>query len=383
MVKFEDMGLFQTGGTPTRNRPDYFEGTKPWITTPALGPTYVDSSNANAFLSEEAIKCSATKIIPENSLMIGIRVGVGKVSINTVPMCTNQDIVSISNIDTSKVSLEYLHKYVITQQNYINSQKRGATIQGIKTEMLKEMLIPLPPLETQQKIADVLDRAGALVEKRKVQIEKLDLLIKSQFIEMFGDPVTNPREWNVVSLSDIAQYYNGLTYTPDEVSDKGITVLRSSNIQNGSLDFADVIKVDRIIKDRFFVVENDILMCSRNGSSKLVGKVALIPRLNEKMAFGAFMMIIRSKYYSYLTTFFQTQAFRCQIVTGATTTINQITGNMLNQIRLQLPDQEEIDQFADFVNQVEAQKSLLQQSLEKLERNYKSLMQKCFRGEIF
>ena len=74
-------------------------------------------------------------------------------------------------------------------------------------------------------------------------------------------------------------------------------------------------------------------MCSRNGSAKLVGKVALINNLQEPMSFGAFMMIIRSNYYPYLQTYFQMDAFRRQIKTGATTTINQITGNMMGKIR--------------------------------------------------
>ena len=117
------------------------------------------------------------------------------------------------------------------------------------------------------------------------------------------------------------------------VTNDGTIVLRSSNIQNSQLDFADTVRVNSSIKDKLFVKDNDILMCSRNGSARLVGKVALIKNLSEPMTFGAFMMIIRSRYYPYLMTYFQMEAFRRQISTGATTTINQITGNMLNKIR--------------------------------------------------
>lgn len=119
-------------------------------------------------------------------------------------------------------------------------------------------------------------------------------------------------------------------------------------------------------------------MCSRNGSARLVGKVALIENISEPMSFGAFMMIIRSNYYYYLMTYFQMPAFRIQIATGATTTINQITGNMLNKIKLPIPDMQTVEKFADFVKQVDQSKSILQQELDKAQTLFDSLMQEYF-----
>ena len=104
------------------------------------------------------------------------------------------------------------------------------------------------------------------------------------------------------------------------------------------------------------VQNNDILMCSRNGSAKLVGKVALIKDIQEPMSFGAFMMIIRSHYFGYLMTYFQMDDFRQQIKTGATTTINQITGRMLDDVTIPLPPMALVDQFAAFVEQTDKSK---------------------------
>ena len=173
---------------------------------------------------------------------------------------------------------------------------------------------------------------------------------------MFGEPETNPYGYPTMKLSDIATYWNGLTYKPEDVQDQGTLVLRSSNIQNSKLDFADTVRVNCKIKEKQYVQNNDILMCSRNGSAKLVGKVALITNLTEPMSFGAFMMIIRSNYYHYLMTYFQMESFRNQIKTGATTTINQITGNMLNQVILPVPNMSTVNQFATFVEQVDKSK---------------------------
>lgn len=173
---------------------------------------------------------------------------------------------------------------------------------------------------------------------------------------MFGDPSTNPKGYPVKVLPEIAEYWNGLTYKPEEVSDEGTIVLRSSNIQNATLDFADIVRVSCKIGDKKYVQDNDILMCSRNGSARLVGKVALIKDIEEPMSFGAFMMIIRSDYYPYLMTYFQMPAFRAQITTGATTTINQITGRMLDIVKLPVPDIDVINEFALFAEQVDKSK---------------------------
>jgi len=176
----------------------------------------------------------------------------------------------------------------------------------------------------------------------------------------------------------VALYFNGLTYKPEDVAEEGTIVLRSSNIQNNQLDFGDTVRVGCAIRERLMVQENDILMCSRNGSAKLVGKVALIKEIEEPMSFGAFMMIIRSNYFSYLLAYFQMNAFRQQIRTGATTTINQITGRMLDGIIIPLPPMEAVNQFSVFVAQSDKSKAAVQQSLNKLEALKKSLMQQYF-----
>mgnify|MGYP002541407644 FL=1 len=243
---------------------------------------------------------------------------------------------------------------------------------------LKEIKISLPLLEKQKMIANKLDKVQAMIDLRKKQTEELDKLIKSQFVEIFGDPIENPKNNKIVKLSDIAEYWNGLTYKPTDVNKEGTIVLRSSNIQNSRLDYEDVVRVDCDIKEKLYVKDNDILMCSRNGSSRLVGKVAVIKDTLERMTFGAFMMIIRSEYYPYLFSYFQTDAFRNQIKSGATTTINQITGNMLNKIKLPLPDMKDIEKFTEFVKQVDKQKFLIEKSLKETKDLQESLMNKYF-----
>lgn len=239
------------------------------------------------------------------------------------------------------------------KRTYIENRAKGVAQKGIYLKEVSDIDIYIPDISNQEIIINKLDKVNAVIKFRQEELLALDNLIKARFVEMFGDPTTNPKGYPIKVLSEIAEYWNGLTYKPEDVSDEGIIVLRSSNIQNATLDFADIVRVSCKIGDKKYVQDNDILMCSRNGSARLVGKVALIKEVEEPMSFGAFMMIIRSAYYSYLMTYFQMPAFRMQIATGATTTINQITGRMLDAVKLPVPDADTINQFADFVKQVD------------------------------
>lgn len=251
----------------------------------------------------------------------------------------------------------------------------GSLSPTINWRDLKELKFELPSLEEQRKLADVLWAIYDMKDKYKKLISATDELVKSQFIEMFGELDKNTKQFPVKKLSEISSYWNGLTYKPaDAVEDgTGTLVLRSSNIQNGALAFEDNVYVNCDIKEKLLVQENDILMCSRNGSAALVGKTALIKGLVEPTSFGAFMMIIRSEYYSYLKTYFEMPFFRNQISTG-TSTINQITGKMLNEISLPIPDMDTVRMFEAFVHQSDKSKFALQEAIKDLDALSKKII---------
>ena len=273
-----------------------------------------------------------------------------------------------------------VQKYV---ELYLNSISLEPYISGsaqpkLNQKMLNKIPIPLVDKETMELAVSVVERVKQLINIRKKELEELDNLIKSRFVEFFGEPSSNPKGYPQKLLPEIAEYWNGLTYKPEDVSDEGIIVLRSSNIQNATLDFEDTVRVSCKIGEKKYVQDKDILMCSRNGSARLVGKVALIKNIKEPMSFGAFMMIIRSSYYPYLMTYFQLPAFRAQITTGATTTINQITGRMLDVVKVPVPDIEAVNRFAAFVHQVDKFKFKVEKSLNETQQLFDSLMQKYF-----
>ena len=146
-------------------------------------------------------------------------------------------------------------------------------------------------------------------------------------------------EWKEKRLNQEAVFLQGLTYTPKDIDDKGILVLRSSNIQKNRISYEDKVYVHIDISETLKVKENDVLICVRNGSKQLVGKTALITKTDLGHTWGAFMMIIRSNennrfiYYYLNSELFNKQIFK----DSGTSTINQITKGMLNNCKLFIP----------------------------------------------
>lgn len=163
-------------------------------------------------------------------------------------------------------------------------------------------------------------------------------------------PFELPEGWEWVRLGDIGETNIGLTYSPNNIKETGTPVLRSSNIQNGILDFTDLVRVSGMeIKSSSYVEDGDLLICARNGSKALVGKNALINSLSEPMAFGAFMAIFRCNYNNYVKIFLDSPSFRRNLDGVDTTTINQITQSNLKHTLIPFPPEMEQEKIKNTV----------------------------------
>ena len=286
-------------------------------------------------------------------------------------------IVSLKN-NTLEISTYYLYMFFSKYIEVLRNRSIGGVIKYIKLGDITNAKVLIPSYEEQSRIVEELDLLSNIIEKKRQQLSELDNLAQSIFYDMFGDPVTNEKGWEVKKLKDIAVSQIGLTYKPENVSTEGTVVLRSSNIQDSCLDFSDIVRVNCNIKDKQYVQEGDILMCSRNGSFRLVGKVAMIKNLQERMSYGAFMTIIRSQYQDFLFAFFKSPAFRVQLTTAKTATINQITVKMLDEIRIPLPPFELQQLFAQKFEAIEKEKELIKQSIKETEELFNSRMDYYF-----
>ena len=166
-------------------------------------------------------------------------------------------------------------------------------------------------------------------------------------------PFEIPQGWEWCRVRDVSQSYIGLTYSPSDVSSDGVIVLRSSNIQNGKISLNDIVRVKTSISEKLQVEKNDIIICARNGSKKLVGKSAVVEEVSEPMTFGAFMAICKTHLYRYVYIFLQSDLFFSQLrnVSG-TTTINQLTQNYFNGFLIPIPPEKEQKKISDRLSDI-------------------------------
>lgn len=181
---------FKSGGTPSKQVEEYFQGDIPWITTVALSKLYINEDDANELITEEAIQNSSTKLIPANSLLFGTRVGIGKLAINTVPMCTNQDIVAMIPFENNNLNLVYAYWYLKQINNFFVANGRGATIQGITTHLVRSTEIILPPLKVQEQFAQKVIEIESYIKEQNEELENAKQMFQSLLHHAFTGELT-------------------------------------------------------------------------------------------------------------------------------------------------------------------------------------------------
>lgn len=386
-VKLRDICTFQSGGTPSKKEKRYFNGTIPWVTTVALNNGIITGKDANELITEDAIRESAAKIVPANSIMVGTRVGVGKVAINLEKMSTSQDIVSLIGINENIWSKEYICKFLQAKKGYLNSQARGATIKGIKIEILENLILPENSLEDQKEISLIIDRVNGIIEIRKKELKKLDEIVNARFVELFGDMFLNSMSWSEQNLETMADIISGITKGRKIKEESLIEVpyMAVSNVKEGYIDWTTVktILATKQEINQYRLFPNDILM-TEGGDPDKVGRGAIIKkplencihqnhifrvRLNEKLVlpifFAEYLKHQRAKRYF----------LGCA---KQTTGIASINMKQLRALPVLLPPIELQEQFADFVTQVNKSKVAVQQALDKAQLLFDSLMQRYF-----
>ena len=216
-------------------------------------------------------------------------------------------------------------------------------LEQIKTE--KQKLVKEGKLKKSALASSVIFRGDD--NKYYEQIGKKCLDITDQI------PFEIPSNWEWCRVRNVSNSYIGLTYKPTDIDEKGTIVLRSCNIRNGKLALDDIVRVSSSISEKLLIEENDIIICARNGSKRLVGKSALIRNLSEPMTFGAFMAICKTPIYEYMFAYLQSDLFFGQLRdVSNTTTINQLTQNKFNDFLIPIPPIREQERIALKISQL-------------------------------
>lgn len=259
-----------------------------------------------------------------------------------------------------------------------NSQGMTSDTWNLKYPQIETIKVQIPSVSEQDKVSELFSVLDERIATQAQLVESLKKYKRGLLNKVFSN--TDEKIYPTVYLSEVADFLQGLTYSPSDVANAGHLVLRSSNIQNGTLSFDDCVYVDKSIPESLQVKCADVIMCVRNGSKSLVGKTALIPIDMPKTTWGAFMMIVRSKLNdTYIFHYLNSQMFFSQVFkdTG-TATINQITKGILNECRLPLPPVEERKKISKMLSTFDAKIYNAERTLYALMETRKALLQQLF-----
>ena len=248
---------------------------------------------------------------------------------------------------------------------------RGGALPTLDIKTLKSKSLPIPPLVDQELIVRELDAIHGILDKKQEQLRELDHLAQAIFYEMFGDPITNPKQWEVKKLGEVADTFRGLTYSKkDEVIISSKGVLRSNNIDLSSheLNFDEIkyLREDFVVPEDKKVKKDSIFICMSNGSMQHLGKVAYVDK-DYGFAFGGFMgLIVPHKticskyfYYNLLSPVF----LSCILKNGKGANINNLKFTDIEQFQIPLPPLSLQQSFAAKIEAIEAQKTAIRQSI--------------------
>ncbi len=371
-----------SGGTPSTRVTTYWQGGVPWTRSANLTANYLKSGEK--FISREAVSETATNVVPKNNVLVATRVGVGKATVNLIDVAISQDLTGLV-LDVNRILPIYLVYYLHSPniQRLFEQYSRGTTIQGIQRSDLSRIKIPLPPLDTQRKIVAILDKTEATQRLRAEADALMQDFLQSVFLEMFGDPISNPLGWEKQKLGDlcvirrgasprpIKNYLGGtvpwikigdgtkgddlyISATDEKIIEDGVS--KSVFLKKGSLIFANcgvslgfarIINIDGCIHDGWLALEE------------------IKPNLNK-----IFLLKLINSISDY---------FRKTAPEGTQPNLN--TG-IIKSFLIPVPPLELQEQFAFFVLIHENLKMNRRESTEEIKMLYNSLLSKAFTGEL-
>ena len=187
-------------------------------------------------------------------------------------------------------------------------------------------------------------------------------------------------EWEKKSLGEIGESFIGLTYKPtDVVSEGGLIVFRSSNIQNGCMDYKDIVRVNKNVKEKLITKKDDLLVCARNGSARLIGKNAILHEIDANQTFGAFMMVFRSDINHFVHQLLNTRRYSSQVSENLGARINQITSSDLSSFEFFFPrGNSEMNKIAALLDLLDERIATQNKIIDKLLSLIKGISSKIF-----
>ena len=281
----------------------------------------------------------------------------------------------------------FYHTFSLLFYKRVMAMTAKTSVDSVRLEMISDMEIPTPSIDEQDKIGTFFSNLDSLITLHQRKCDALQKFKKSMLQKMFpkdGESVPEIRfagftdAWKQRKLDTLVEFYSGLTYKPEDVTENGTLVLRSSNVKNDEVVLTDNVYVDESVVNSENVKKDDIIVVVRNGSKALIGKHAKIRHSMPDTVIGAFMTGIRSDSPDFINALLSTDTFDKEITVNMGATINQITGYMFASMEFMTPSFQERQIIGTFFSHLDRLITLHQRKLETLQKMKKSLLQKMF-----
>ena len=356
-VKLKDIFDLQMGKTPSRSNLEYWNTTDyKWISIADLSKTSKYIFETKEYLSKSAIKDSGIKVIPASTVVMSFKLSIGKIAITKEDMYSNEAIMAFKDKHVINILPEYIF-YLFKYKNWEEGSNKAVMGKTLNKATLSEIEVEICSIEKQRQIVSILNKIMSVVDGRKQELQLLDALIKARFVEMFGDPIQNPKGWEVVTIGDIVTEVRYGTSKPAVEGGK-YPYLRMNNLTaDGHLDLNDLKYID-IPDDEIekCVVRKGDVLFNRTNSIELVGKTAVFD-LPEDMIIAGYIIRVRlteKMLPEVLSQYMNLEALKGILRGMAKGAVNQanINAQELQSIKVYIPEMELQKQFVKMKEQI-------------------------------
>ena len=384
-MKIKDFCRTGSGGTPSRKNSNYYEGgIIPWVKSGELRENVIYDTEEH--ITELALQETSVKLVPKDAILLAMYgATVGRMAILGAEATTNQAICHIIP-DEKFADRDYLYHFLQHIVPELIAKAIGGAQPNINQQIIKDMKVPLPPLGEQRRIAAVLDKADALRQKRRAALAKLDTLLQATFLDMFGDPVTNPMGWEVKLFDDVCDSRLGkMLDAKQQTGNHSRKYLRNANVQWDMFDLDDLLEMDFNEKDRkkYELQNGDLLICEGGE----VGRTAIWHGQIEECYFQKALHrarvdphLVTPEYMLYYMWLMAKNHGLKDHTTSAT--IAHLTGVKLKKLPVPLPPIKQQQKFTSLYQKNFLFRGKMTDAVQHLDNLFHALQQRAFNGQL-
>lgn len=382
-AKLKEVAKVVTGKTPQTSNSEYYGGDIPFVSPADLNEgilsetkTYLTSSGADQVYR-----------VPENTVLVSCIGNLGKLAITSKEVCFNQQINGLI-FDEQKIFPKYGFYFAQTLKPQLEKASSSTTLPIVNKSRFSDLEIKYPPLAEQRRIASILDQADELRQKRQQAIEKLDQLLQATFIDMFGDPVSNPKGWEAKPIDNIcANIVDCVNKTAPIVEyETPYKMIRTTNVRNHKVDISSVRYVEKETFDKWnrrLTPQRGDVILTREAP---VGEVGILES-DDSVFLGQRLMLYRVNLElttpEYLLYFLMSDNLKMQYEQMSSgSTVKHLSVPQCSKWSIYLPPIELQLKFSEFYKMIHANLELMRISYNKADTLFKSLQNQAFNGTL-